>query len=745
MRQPTEKHSPFKIEEMYRTLFENLPQKIFFKDKESVYISCNMNYAKYLDITPQGITGKTDYDFYPKELAEKYMADDKRVMETGEIDDIEEKYIHGGKEFFVHTVKTPVRDEKGNVIGMLGIFSDIAIHKLHKKALKRSGQLLQLFIEYSPAAIAMFDLDMKYIAASRRWFTDYKLGDQEIIGRSHYEVFPEIPERWKEIARRCLNGAVERSEEDMFVRSDGSIDWVRWEIRPWYQSMNEIGGIIIFSEVITGRKKAEEELAQYARDLSSLTRASNEMSFLPLHKNIYDTFCKTMVGDFGLDMVWLEMVKEETCEKAPIAGESSEQFLLEQIKFVWGFLREEPTSIAAEKLPGEIAADLRYPGEIAMLIDQDTCRIINDLSGHNLFPQWRDAALKLGYNSAAGLPLISSEGDFIGILHLFSRTPQFFTDDRLKIFDSFIKIAVKVIENRRLIEGLEHSVNMRTKEILTANEKLRELDRLKSMFIASMSHELRTPLNSIIGFSGILLDEWTGRLNDEQKQNLAIVLRSGKHLLAVINDVIDVSKIEAGTIDINVKDFDLYDVVKETSASFDNEIKDKGLTLEVESIHQMMHTDRRRLIQCLSNLVSNAVKFTEKGSVRLSARLIASSKVQVAREDLETRSNIKGQESSKAKDESALLRDPMALDPDNDFIEISVTDTGIGIKDEDMAQLFQPFTRLESPLKAAVPGTGLGLYLTRKLVTEALKGDIMGESEYGRGSKFTIRVPVSVV
>lgn len=117
-------------------------------------------------------------------------------------------------------------------------------------------------------------------------------------------------------------------------------------------------------------------------------------------------------------------------------------------------------------------------------------------------------------------------------------------------------------------------------------------------------------------------------LNDEQKQNLAIVLRSGKHLLALINDVIDVSKIEAGTIDINVKDFDLYDVIKETSASFDNEIKDKGLTLEVESIHQMMHTDRRRLIQCLSNLVSNAVKFTEKGEVRVSARLVASSKGQ---------------------------------------------------------------------------------------------------------------------
>jgi PAS domain S-box-containing protein len=116
-------------ENKYRTLLENLPQKIFLKDRNSVYVSCNANYASDMNINPDEIAGKTDYNFYPKEFAEKYRADDKRIMESGKTEDIEEKYIKDGQELFVHTVKTPVRDERGNAIGLLGIFWDITERK----------------------------------------------------------------------------------------------------------------------------------------------------------------------------------------------------------------------------------------------------------------------------------------------------------------------------------------------------------------------------------------------------------------------------------------------------------------------------------------------------------------------------------------------------------------------------------------------------------------------------------------
>jgi len=280
-----------------------------------------------------------------------------------------------------------------------------------------------------------------------------------------------------------------------------------------------------------------------------------------------------------------------------------------------------------------------------------------------------------------------------------------------------LKLAEEAL--RKLNEELEMRVRGRTaelkekaEELEQANIRLKELDRLKSMFIASMSHELRTPLNSIIGFSSILLNEWLGSLTAEQKENLSIILRSGKHLLNLIDDVIDVSKVEAGIVETRIEDFDIYDVISEAVTTFAKDIKEKGLELKVEMVHQQMHTDRRRLLQCVLNLISNAVKFTGKGSIT----------VQI------------------------LIREPERIDVEEGktSIEISVTDTGIGIEEENIPKLFNAFVRLESPLKAKVPGTGLGLYLIKKLVTEVLKGEIMVESEEGKRSKFTIKVPVRV-
>ncbi len=130
-------------ESKYRLLLENLPQKIFLKDKNSVYISCNENYAKDLKIKPEEIAGKTDFEFYPKKLAEKYRADDKRLMKADKTEDIEEEYIQNGKKVFVHTVKTPIKDEKGNVIGILGIFWDISEQKRAEKEVKKAYEDLK--------------------------------------------------------------------------------------------------------------------------------------------------------------------------------------------------------------------------------------------------------------------------------------------------------------------------------------------------------------------------------------------------------------------------------------------------------------------------------------------------------------------------------------------------------------------------------------------------------------------------
>ena len=155
------------------------------------------------------------------------------------------------------------------------IIFDITEKKHSEKLLQKTRLQLELFIEHAPSAIAMFDNEMKYIAASNRFLEDYNLVNIDVVGKSHYELFPDIPEKIKEVHRRCLAGAAERSEEDPFLRSDGRTDWIRWEARPWYESPGETGGIILFSEVITARKEAEISLRNSEERLRHAAEAAN--------------------------------------------------------------------------------------------------------------------------------------------------------------------------------------------------------------------------------------------------------------------------------------------------------------------------------------------------------------------------------------------------------------------------------------------------------------------------------------
>jgi PAS domain S-box-containing protein len=194
------------------------------------------------------------------------------------------------------------------IIALQGFFLFISIplmllaalvwqHAQAEESLRRSQEVIQQseeqvrhFVRHVPAAVAMFDREMRYLIYSPRWLTDYKLGDQDLVGRSHYEVFPEIPERWKEVYRRCLAGAVEVHDDDSFVRVDGSTDWLRWDVRPWRNAHNEIGGIIMFTEVITERKRAEEEhrrlvaQARVAEALREVDRRKDEFLAMLSHE-----------------------------------------------------------------------------------------------------------------------------------------------------------------------------------------------------------------------------------------------------------------------------------------------------------------------------------------------------------------------------------------------------------------------------------------------------------------------------
>jgi signal transduction histidine kinase len=231
-------------------------------------------------------------------------------------------------------------------------------------------------------------------------------------------------------------------------------------------------------------------------------------------------------------------------------------------------------------------------------------------------------------------------------------------------------------------------------------QKAQAADQIKSAFLATMSHELRTPLNSIIGFTGIILRERVGPLNDEQKKQLNMVRRSSQHLLALINDVLDISKIEAGQLQVAYERTDLRQIIEKTVQSTRPLAEGKGLELGVEISPEIetITGDPRRVEQVLLNLLGNAIKFTEKGSVRI------------------------------------------VCEADGDNVLVKVMDTGIGIKNEDMETVFKSFRQIDSGLTRKFEGTGLGLSISKRLV-ELMGGKIWVTSIWGEGSTFCFSLP----
>lgn len=257
-------------------------------------------------------------------------------------------------------------------------------------------------------------------------------------------------------------------------------------------------------------------------------------------------------------------------------------------------------------------------------------------------------------------------------------------------------------ELSKLNDGLEKRVTERTAELAQANEKLSELDRLKSEFLAMMSHELRTPLNSILGFSAILLEGIAGPLNPEQSKQLGLLQRSARHLLGLINDVLDSSRLQSGRIEFEYGTVQLDDITREVEETLRPLVERKGLRYETRTLRALpaMVTDRKRLFQVLLNLANNAVKFTDRGEV-------------------------------------LVLVD---LEPANGELVLVVRDEGIGMSQRQLERLFQPFVRFGSN-DPSREGTGLGLYLVKQLVL-LLGGRVEVTSALGQGTVATVRLPL---
>jgi PAS domain S-box-containing protein len=199
----------------------------------------------------------------------------KEHLEVGEPYDLELciRRGDGSHGYFLCRGKT-VRDDAGKPLRMTGSVSDVTERRCMQAVLEANETLLRQFVRHTPAAVAMFDTDMRYLQVSDRWISDYHLTGRDVTGRSHYEVFPDIPEHWKAIHRRVLAGAVECCDEDPFQRADGGMEWLQWEVRPWRKAGGEIGGLIMFTQVITSRKRAEQKITDQLAELQRWQRVT---------------------------------------------------------------------------------------------------------------------------------------------------------------------------------------------------------------------------------------------------------------------------------------------------------------------------------------------------------------------------------------------------------------------------------------------------------------------------------------
>lgn len=635
--------------------------------------------------TSAEVMGRNVAEILSSGFTDRQRAEAKELLQKSSI---RSERIHSrknGQPVYVEENTIALIDERSRISGYVSVNRDITERKQAEEAFRNAEARYRILFEQSPNGVLLVDLDTgKTIEANETAYKQLGYTREEFAALriSDYEV----SEKPGEIARH-MQKVIREGNDDFETLHRTKSGEIR-NMRVLAKTIQLSGRSLFYAifQDITARKQAEAKIQRQLQQLNSLRAIDVAISSSFDIRVTLDILLQQVVSQLDVDaaVILLFNPHTQTTEYAASRGFRSNALHQTQLKLSEGY----EIRAVHERQTIHIPDLLEAGGEPALAM-----QIANE-----------------EFVDYYGIPLIV-KGEVKGVLEIYHRSRLNPNAERLGYLETLAGQAAIAIDNARLFESLQRSnteleqrVAKRTEELNQTNIELEYANRAKDEFLATMSHELRTPLNSILGLSESLLEQRRDPLSEHQQRSLQIIESSGRHLLELINDILDVSKIEAGKFDYYPQII-VVDELCRASLSFVKEQatrKSITVTYEEETPVNKVYADPRRLKQILVNLLTNAVKFTpENGQVILQVR----------------------------------------ADAEQDRIQFSVIDSGIGIALEDLKQLFIPFSQVDNSLTREYEGTGLGLALVQKL-TDLHGGSVDVESEVGRGSRFTINLPL---
>ncbi len=608
---------------LLRGLMDAIPDAIYVKDTTCRYLLDNAAHRAALGITSEeAVVGKTVTDFFPPDVAAPHLADDLRVLRTGEpiFNHEVEIALPSGERRWRAITKVPLRDGAGDIVGVIGVGRDI-----HER--KRAEEDLDRFFTLSLDMLCMADFDGRFTRLNPAFAHTLGYPLEELLSRPYLDfVHPDDHAATRAVMARLSAGGDVVSFENRYRCKDGSYRWMAWTAAPYARQQM----IYAAARDITDRKQTEAALARERNLLRTL------MDNLPDHIFVKDDHSRFVTANAAT----LHTLGAASLDE--VVGKSDFDFLSRELAEQYYADEQEVVRTGRPLLNRE-----------ELLIDR---------------------AGQQRWLLTTKVPLRDSGGVVVGLV------------------------------------GMSHDITERKRmeaEWQRAKETAEAASRAKSEFLAKMSHEIRTPMNGIIGMTELALDT---DLTREQRECLEMVMASADSLLTVINDILDFSKIEAGKLHLDPAPFPVRDSLDDTVRTLGLRAQQKGLELACHvapDVPDVLVGDVGRLRQVLVNLVGNAIKFTERGEVVVDVQVCAPPP-------------------------------GAAAAPEELWLALSVSDTGIGIPADKLEAVFRPFEQVDSSASRRFGGTGLGLAIAAQLVA-LMGGRLAVESTPGRGSTFSFR------